>query len=69
MPPQAERLTLSVAEAALLTGFSQHAIRRAIRDKTLPSLTIGRLVRVPRQPLLALLGASADHDTQPRRST
>jgi excisionase family DNA binding protein len=53
-------LTVTIAEAARLTGFSQHAIRRAIRDGTLPSLSVGRLIRIPRIPLLKKLGV----DTQ-----
>jgi excisionase family DNA binding protein len=63
MPPLGERLTFSVAEAALLTGFSQHAIRRAIRDKTIPALRVGRLLRIPRRPLLRLLGIDQPDDT------
>jgi excisionase family DNA binding protein len=59
MPLVREALTLSVAEAARLTGLSEHAVRRAIRDATLPSLSVGRLLRVPRIPLLKLLGADA----------
>jgi excisionase family DNA binding protein len=50
------KLTLSVAEAAEITGLSQHAIRRGMRDGTIPSLAIGRLMRVPRLPLLRILG-------------
>lgn len=49
-------LTINVAEAAEITGFTQSAIRRALRDGALPSLRVGRLVRIPRIPLLKLLG-------------
>lgn len=51
-----EPLTLSVAQAARATGLSAHAIRRGVRDGTLPSISIGRLIRIPRLPLLRLLG-------------
>jgi excisionase family DNA binding protein len=52
-----KQLTVSVAEAAEITGMTQHAVRRAIRDGTVPCIKVGRLIRVPRLPLLRLLGA------------
>jgi excisionase family DNA binding protein len=55
-PLQAEPLTLSVAQAARISGLSQHAIRRAVRDGTIASLFVGRLLRIPRMPLLRLCG-------------
>jgi excisionase family DNA binding protein len=54
------KLTLSVAEAASLTGLSQHAIRRGVRDGTIPGLLVGRLVRIPRILLLKRLGAGSE---------
>lgn len=60
-------LTVSVAEASELTGFSEHAIRRAVRDEVVPSIKVGRLIRIARLPLLRLLGAETpleEHDRE-----
>ncbi len=63
-------LTLTVAEAAEITGLSQHAVRRGVRDGAVPSLKVGRLIRIPRLPLLRLLGAESaeSNDTGETRS-
>jgi excisionase family DNA binding protein len=46
-----------VAEAASDLGVSQHFIRKAIDEGVLPAIKVGRLIRIPRLPLLRLLGA------------
>lgn len=51
-----QKLTLSVAETSELTGMSPHTIRRGIRERTVPSIKVGRIIRVPLRPLLRLLG-------------
>lgn len=63
------KLTVAVAEASKRTGFSQHAIRRGVKDGVIPSVQIGRLVRIPTvwlEQLGALSAgkASADAPTQ-----
>jgi excisionase family DNA binding protein len=60
MRPQGEQLTISVAEAAVISGLSEHAVRRAVREGTVPCIKIGRLMRIPRLPLLRLLGVETN---------
>lgn len=50
------RLTMSVREAAKLTGLTEGFIRRGIKAGKIPVVTSGRLIRVLRVPLLRLLG-------------
>lgn len=52
------RLTLSVREAAEILGISAELVYdRAKRDE-LPTVRVGRRVRVPVRPLLILVGMS-----------
>lgn len=48
-------LTCSVAEAARLLGVGSKAVRSAIKAGTVPSLKVGRKLRVSRVALEALL--------------
>jgi excisionase family DNA binding protein len=57
--------TVSIAEAARMSGFSQSAVRRAVRDGAIPSIKVGRLIRVPRIPLMRLLGVAGGDETPP----
>jgi excisionase family DNA binding protein len=54
--------TLSVAQAAEVLGIGRNAAFVAAKGGELPTLRLGRCVRVPRARLLAMLGES-DHLT------
>lgn len=58
LPEPRERPWLSVAEVSAITGEGDKAIRAAVASGQLPSLRIGRYVRIPTAPLLDLLGIS-----------
>ena len=47
--------TISVREAANLSGFTYYAILRGTKEGTIPCIRIGRLIRIPRAPFLRLL--------------
>ncbi len=52
----AEDLTVTVEEAAALLGMSRNGAYNAIREGEIPSIRIGRCIRVPTHPLKKLLG-------------
>lgn len=56
----AERLTVSVREAASALGVSQRTIERLVADGTLPSVTLNRRRLIPRQALVDLIEPGAD---------
>lgn len=56
-PPVAQRLTLSVDEAAGLLGVAPRTLRSMIAAGTFPTLRIGRRVLVPRAGLDAWIAA------------
>ena len=62
-----ETLTLTVPEAARLLGISRMTAYTAVRERTIPSLRIGRRVLVPRAALYRLL-AQADAAGEERAS-
>lgn len=47
---------LTVAEAAALLRIGRAAAYQGVRDGTIPSIRLGRTIRVPRAKLLELLG-------------
>lgn len=47
-------------QVAALLDVDERTVTRAIDEGQLPAIRLGRRVLVPRLPLLALLGASAD---------
>jgi predicted DNA-binding transcriptional regulator AlpA len=53
-------VVLDLPAAARLLGIGRTAAYQSVRDGTWPTpiIRIGRSIRVPRQPLLALLGLS-----------
>ena len=57
---EADRLTLTVEEAAGLLGISRTLAYELVTRGELPSLRLGRRLVVPRRALEALLDAPAD---------
>jgi excisionase family DNA binding protein len=55
-----EDLTVTVDEAAALLGLSRNSAYSAVRDHTLPSVRIGRAIRIPSAKLRALLGVDRE---------
>lgn len=56
-PTQAERPTLTVAEAADLSGVSRWLVQQQINRGALPAIRLGRRIIIPRGRLLAWLEA------------
>lgn len=50
-------LTLTVEEAAEILRIGKNSAYAAVADGSLPSLRIGRVIRIPRDALAAVLGA------------
>ncbi len=65
LPDPRERPWLTVAEVAEITHEGQKAVRSAIDAGQLPSLRVGRYVRVPTAPLYALCGLTPEGETPP----
>lgn len=59
LPTPEERPWLTVAELAKITGEGEKAIRAGIAAGTLPSLRVGRYVRIPTAKLRQQLGIDA----------
>ncbi|MEJ7772531.1 MAG: helix-turn-helix domain-containing protein [Geodermatophilaceae bacterium] len=64
LPDPRERPWLTVAELAGITGEGTKALRVAVASGQIPSLRIGRYIRIPTAPLRALLGLQGT-DTGP----
>lgn len=58
---EAERLTLTVEEAAGLLGISRNLAYELVARKELPSVRLGRRLVVPRQALVRLLDGESLH--------
>lgn len=60
---------LTVTQVAGLLDLDERTVRRGCEDGQLPCIRVGRLLRIPREPLLALLttplhnGAEPDQDS------
>lgn len=52
------RLTLSAQEAANVLGISVQLLYEQARRAELPTMRVGRRLRVPVRPLLSLVGVS-----------
>jgi excisionase family DNA binding protein len=55
----AECLTVSVEEAGRILGYSRNTAYEAVRRGELPSIRLGRKIRVPRAALQRLLDGAA----------
>ncbi|PRY47634.1 excisionase family DNA binding protein [Geodermatophilus tzadiensis] len=51
---------VTVAQAASVFGVDVRTVARAIENGELPAVRLGRRVLIPRLPLLAVLGVTAD---------
>jgi excisionase family DNA binding protein len=58
--PAAERLTLTVEEAATLLGISRAFAYEAVTRGEIPSIRIGRRILVPKAALQRMVGARED---------
>lgn len=56
LPEPRQRPWITVAELAEITGEGEKTIRAAIAAGTLPSIQVGRYVRIPTAALLDVLG-------------
>jgi excisionase family DNA binding protein len=54
---QGEKLTMTVAEAAVVLGISRAHAYEMVRRGEIPSLRLGRRIVIPDRPLRQLLGA------------
>ena len=50
-----ERLTLNIAECAVLLGISKNSCYLAVKTGQIPSLKIGSRLLIPKSSLLAIL--------------
>ncbi len=57
-----ERLTLTVTEAGQLLGISRNSAYEAARRGEIPTIRVGRRIRVPRSRLDELLDGLTGHD-------
>jgi excisionase family DNA binding protein len=60
-----EELTVTVDDAAMLLRLSRHGTYAAIREGQIPSIRIGRVIRVPSAALRAMLQI----ETAPEKAT
>lgn len=60
LPEPTERPWLTVAEVAQITGEGEKAIRAAVAKGDLPSLRVGRYIRIPTARLRRVLGIDPD---------
>jgi excisionase family DNA binding protein len=54
-----QELTLKVEEAAVLLGLSRHSAYAAVQEGQIPSIRIGRCIRIPTAALRTMLGVEA----------
>jgi len=54
-----QALTLTVGQAAEMLGISEYLARQMVKHGKLPAMRFGRLVRVPRARLMAMVNGEA----------
>jgi hypothetical protein len=54
--PPSKKLTYSIVEAGALIGLSRNASYAAAKSGDIPTVRIGRLLKVPKKPFLAMFG-------------
>lgn len=54
-------LTISVPRAAEMLGISEYLVRQLIKNGELPSIRFGRLIRVPRAPLMVRINGEPNN--------
>lgn len=70
LPDPRERPWITVAELAVITGEGEKAIRAAIDAGHLPSIRVGRYVRIPTAALLRVLAIEPEStEVEPASST
>jgi predicted site-specific integrase-resolvase len=57
-----ETLTLTISETARELGISEYLARRLVKNGSIPSVRLGRLVRVPRIRLMELVSGNKPSD-------
>jgi excisionase family DNA binding protein len=55
-----EALTLTVGRAAKMLGISEYLSRKMVKRGELPTIRFGRLVRVPRARLVAMVNRESN---------
>lgn len=58
----AERLTISVTEAAQLLGIGRGTAYECVRTGELPSIKLGRRIVIPKRALQALVDGTGNED-------
>jgi excisionase family DNA binding protein len=56
MPKDKECATLNVEQMARMMGLGRAAAYAGVRDKSIPSIRVGRRILIPKARLLAMLG-------------
>jgi len=54
-----QALTLTVGQAAEMLGISEYLVRQMVKHGKLPAIRFGRLVRMPRTRLMAMVNGEA----------
>lgn len=69
VPTGAERLTLTVEEAATSLGISRASAYEAVGRGDIPAIRIGRRILVPRAALERFLASTVTHEQEPETET
>ena len=69
LPDPRTQPTVSVEAAAAILGVARQTVYRAVRAGEIPSIHVGRLVRIPTARLLALLGQETPPGSESQHET